>query len=513
MSSENNVAAYLLRNKRADQVALLTPTCSYTYGDLESAVSRLSSHLRQLGCAKGDRIVVLGENSFFWVVAYIAVLAAGMVCVPLPADIPIEDLQLVLAETESSGALVETKLAAKIGSRLGRLHLITDRAAPNIDGVLSQTTFSGLAQSLQQQPLEDVHANDLAALVFTSGSTGQPHGVMVSHGNIIANTNSIVQYLGLTEADRIMTVLPFHYCFGASLLHSHLRVGGSLYLDSRFLYPERILQEMQSAKCTGFAGVPSHFQILLRKSSLRKKSFPHLRYVQQAGGQLSSVFIQELRQALPNTQIFIMYGQTEATARLSYLPPELLEKKLGSVGRGIPGVSLRVVDESGRDVRPGQIGEIVAQGENVALGYWKEPEESAARFRDGVLHTGDLATIDEGGFIFIVDRAQDFIKCGGKRIGCRQIEDRIQGFECLIETAVVGMPDDVLGEAVKAFVVPRMPDCSGFEDCFSKYCRQNIPPQLVPKEVGRLSSLPKNNAGKVLKSKLRGLRTSDPDQC
>ena len=178
---------------------------------------------------------------------------------------------------------------------------------------------------------------------------------MVSHGNILANTESIINCLDLTGNDRIMTVLPFHYCFGTSLLHTHLRVGGSLVVDSRFLYPEVILQRMVDAGCTGFAGVPSHFQILLRNSSLRKKTFPCLRYVQQAGGALASAFIRDLREALPETKIFIMYGQTEATAR-SYLPPEYLEDKIGSIGRGIPGVKLTVVDAAGQEVRPGETG-------------------------------------------------------------------------------------------------------------------------------------------------------------
>ncbi len=160
---------------------------------------------------------------------------------------------------------------------------------------------------------------------------------MVTHGNIIANTNSITEYLGLTERDSIMTVLPFHYCFGTSLLHTHLRVGGRLVIDSRFMYPERILQHMQSSQCTGFAGVPSHFQILLRRSGIDRMDFPHLRYVQQAGGHLAPAFIREFRKALPAVQMFVMYGQTEATARLAYVPPEMLDKKLAQLAKRFPG--------------------------------------------------------------------------------------------------------------------------------------------------------------------------------
>jgi acyl-CoA synthetase (AMP-forming)/AMP-acid ligase II len=301
----------------------------------------------------------------------------------------------------------------------------------------------------------------------------------------------------------MMVVLPFYYCFGASLLHTHVRVGASLVVDLRFLYPEAVLQRMIDTECTGFAGVPSHFQILLRNSSLPRKKFPHLRYVQQAGGHLAPSFVRELREALPETRVFLMYGQTEATARLSCLPPELLESKPGSIGKGIPGVRLRVVNEALNDVRPGETGEIVATGENVTLGYWRAADETAKTFREGVLHTGDLATVDEHGFIYIVDRAGDFLKCGGERVSCRQLEEQLLACEELLETAVIAIPDDVLGESVKAFVVPRVPDCSGLRERVERFCRAHIALQLVPKEIVVLSALPKNSAGKVLKSKLK----------
>jgi long-chain acyl-CoA synthetase len=338
--------------------------------------------------------------------------------------------------------------------------------------------------------------------------------VMVSHTNIMANTESIIQYLGLTATDRIMTVLPFHYCFGTSLLHTHLRVGASLVIDSRFMYPEAVLQRMADTECTGFAGVPSHFQILLRRSTLKKRSFPHLRYVQQAGGHLAPVFVRELRKALPRTQVFLMYGQTEATARLSYLPPEFLDCKAGSIGKGIPGVKLQILNARGERVAPGEVGEIVAVGENVTRGYWCAPEESAKYFREGRLHTGDLATVDGDGFVYIADRAKDFLKCGGERVSSRQVEEQILECEDLLEAAVIGAPDDVLGESVKAFIVPRAPGCNGpcqWQACrsakerVSLFCREHMSPKLVPKELVLMAALPKNSAGKVVKASLKSL--------
>ena len=348
-----------------------------------------------------------------------------------------------------------------------------------------------------------VGSNELAALVFTSGSTGRPHGVMMTHSNIVANTESIISYLSLNAQDRMMAVLPFHYCYGASLLHTHLRVGGEIFVDNRFMYPETVLQRMIESKCTGFAGVPSHFQILLRNSSFKRKRFPHLRHVQQAGGHLAPTFVRELKQSLPDTKIYIMYGQTEATARLSYLPPDVLETKLGSIGKGMPGVKLRVLDEQGWDVRPGEVGEIVAEGPNVTMGYWQEPIESAAVFRNGSLYTGDLARVDEDGFIYIVDRAKDFLKCRGEKVSCRQIEETLLECDELVEAAVVGIPDEVLGEAVKAFAVPRNKNVDGLEERVASFCKAKLALHHVPKQIVVLPSLPKNSAGKVMKTALR----------
>lgn len=197
-----------------------------------------------------------------------------------------------------------------------------------------------------------------------------------------------------------------------------------------------------------------------------------------------------------------MYGQTEATARLSYLPPDLLEKKIGSIGKGIPGVHLRVENDAGEEVRPGEVGEIVAEGENITQGYWRAPEETAASFHADKLHTGDLATVDEDGFIFVAGRSKDFLKCGGKRISCKQLEQQLLECEDLLEAAVIGIPDDVLGEAIKAFVVPRSGRTAS-EERIRRYCKGHLPFQFVPRQIVMLASLPKNSAGKVLKDHLR----------
>ena len=306
----------------------------------------------------------------------------------------------------------------------------------------------------------------------------------------------------------MMVALPFYYCFGTSLLHTHLRVGGRLVLCNSFVYPQVALDLMEAEQCTGFAGVPSMYQTLLRNSAFPRRAFPHLRKIQQAGGKLPSVLIQELVDTLPDAEIYIMYGQTEATARLSYLLPSLLETKLGSVGRGIPGVELRVLEKSGKEVAPGEVGEIYARGDNVSPGYYKNPEATVGKFVDGLLRTGDLATVDEDGFIYIVDRTADFIKSQGYRVSSQQVEEAILHLPDVVAAAVIGEPDLALGEAIIAYAVIRAGSELSPEDVHA-HCRQHLPRYMWPKDVLFLDSLPKSAQGKIVKSVLREQRQSE----
>jgi acyl-CoA synthetase (AMP-forming)/AMP-acid ligase II len=502
-----NVVDYLLEGKDPDRVALQFLLRDYSYGELQSAVAIVADYLLQTGHAKGDRVILLGDNSFFWVAAYLGIMRAGLVSVPLPVDISVANFDDIVRSIEAKIVFAEVRSASRLQDNLLGLNLVTDRPLQSLHGVESQSSLTELESlsSAGAPKSTAVGRDDLAALMFTSGSTGRPRGVMVSHANIIANTDSIIDYLRLSDTDRMMTILPLHYCFGASLLHTHLRVGGSLVCDSRFAYPEVVLQRMQDTGCTGFAGVPSHYQILLRKSRIATKAFPNLRHVQQAGGHLAPAFVRELQEALPATQIFVMYGQTEATARLAYLPPEFLGKKVGSIGKAIPGVRLTVLNESGEQVRVGEVGEIAAEGANITLGYWADPTETAKSFREGKLFTGDMATVDDEGYIFVIDRAKSFLKCGGRRVSTRQIEESILEFQPLREAAVVGMEDDVLGEAVKVFVVPRDGVFSDLPSRLVQHCRERLPQEFVPKQVVVLETLPKSSTGKILREALKEL--------
>lgn len=504
VKSVRNVYDYLLVGRPRSSTALITLSGWHSYGDLEYAAQRIATLLVHSGSKKGDRAVLLARSGFFWVAAYLGIIRAGLVCVPLPPKIPLSELEYVVETTTPLFAFMEAHAVSQLEGHLKGAMLITDVqvSVPN-EGMFGHRSGAHTADAGGAYGLPQSGGDDLAALMFTSGSTGRPRGIMISHRNIIANTESIIEYMKLDSRDRVMAVLPFEYCFGTSLLHTHLRAGASIVIDSRFMYPQLILDRMRETECTGFAGVPSHFQILLRRSTFADMPLPHLRYVQQAGGQLAPKFIAELRQALPNKQIFIMYGQTEATARISYLPPEFLETKFGSIGKGIPGVHLDVLNDLGQSVKPGETGEIVVEGDNVALGYWQDDAETALTFQNGRLYTGDLATVDSDGFIYILDRAKDFLKCGGKRVSCRLLENVLLEHPNLLEVAVVGMPDDLLGEAAVVYAVPQDPKAAPTPEELRLHCKLRLPPPFIPKQFILIKALPKNGGGKILKAELK----------
>ena len=486
-----NTADYLLQTGKDTAPAILSKGSWVSYGDLRVASARLAGELLAAGVQLGDRVGLLGENSLFWIAAYLATLKIGAISVPFPTVATPEDLGQKERFVRCKAVFVEKRSYRKFSSAFPNdLTLIFDDILMDEGPIWWEPASANF--DLQQT----------AALMLTSGTTARPRAVQITHKNIQANTDSIIGYLDLTNSDRILVVLPFYYCFGTSLLHTHLRVGGSLALCNTFAYPETALDMLDSAECTGFAGVPSTYQTLLRNTTFPNREFRFLRKVQQAGGKLPTVNIQELVHALPDAQVFVMYGQTEATARLSYLPPDLLGIKLGSIGKGIPGVGLQVVNESGNLVRPGEVGEIIASGDNISPGYFNEPEASAEKFIGSALHTGDLATVDEDGYIYIVDRKSDFIKSFGHRVSSQEIEAHILELTDVVTAAAIGVPDDIQGEAIRVFVTLRKGTSLSPAEILD-FCHQHMARHMVPKEIMVVDSLPTNAHGKIVKTALR----------
>ncbi len=495
-----NLYEYLIGRADPAKVAIISRRESVTYGDLAAQAEHIAFTLQGAGVTRGTRVGILGENSAFWVASYLGILKLGAVAVPFPARLNAEKLAALTELTDCRAICADRPRIKQHAAHLpSQCVMVTADDSLASEAPSAGPTIVPITEGACPTAEIDVH-RDLAALMFTSGSTGEPNAVRVSHRNILANSQSIIEYLGLTASDRIMVVLPFDYCFGLSLLHTHLRAGGSLVLNNASQFAEDVLNDMERHECTGFAGVPAIYQHFLRRSSLPRRSLPHLRYVQQAGGKLANALITEFCEALPHVRFFVMYGQTEATSRLSYLPPERLDEKLGSIGRGIPGVTLRVLTADGAPVAPGEIGEIVAEGDNITHGYLV-PDPAKNSFRDGRLYTGDQGRVDEDGFIYLVGRTSDFIKPSGHRISSKEIEDLLAEMPEIVEVAIVGIPDPDLGEAAKAFIVTR----DGRELPYKQvadHCKGRLPMYAIPREIAFLRELPKNGSQKVLKRAL-----------
>ncbi len=486
-----NSTDYMLEIGKNDEIALITREGQFSYGDLKRATDHLARQLLEVGIQPRDRVALLEENSFFWAAAYLAIMKIGAVAVLFPTTFLPEELHKMERFIQCKAVCVKKRFSRRFVDALIDIpHQISD------DGLTSP-------ESLPEEAVATVPVDLDQDAVFnlTSGTTADPRIVRVSHRNIQANSNSIIEYLHLTAGDRIMVILPLFYCFGASLLHTHLRVGGSMVFSNTFAYPETVLDRIEETKCTGFAGVPSTFQILLRNSSFPKRKLG-LTKIQQAGGKLQPVLIKELMAALPDAEINVMYGQTEATARLSYLEPDLLESKLGSIGKSIPGVELKVLNDDDEPVKPGDVGEIVAVGDNICLGYLDNPTATQEKFKNGTLYTGDLATVDEDGFLYVVDRKSDFIKSMGHRVSSQQVESYILELPEIVNAAAIGVPDSTKGEAIKVFVVLRQGSALSVPEILT-FCQKRMQRHLVPAEIEIIDKLPLNRHGKIKKSALK----------
>lgn len=485
-----NATDFLLAAADDEHVAVIDGDRRHSYAELSTAAATLATSLSELRLEPGARVALLGPNSFFWIAAYLAVMSLDLVAVPLSDKATVDDARRNLDAVDCRAAMVDRRLLGRYGAAVEAVPVFTDESI----GTMAEP----------RRPASMARADADAVLMFTSGTTGVPKAVRVTHRNIAANTESIIGYLDLRSTDRVLVILPFFYCYGASLLHTHLRVGATIVLCNSFAFPEATARMLEDHRCTVFAGVPSSFQLLLRATTFAHRPLPWLRVIQQAGGKLPPVMISELLAAKPDARLFVMYGQTEATARLSYVPPERLVDKLGSIGKGIPGVELQVLGHDFAPVPVGVPGEIYATGASISPGYYGDPEATSSKFTEYGLRTGDVAIVDDDGYVFIVDRRDDFIKSWGYRISSQEVEGAALQLPELVSAAAIGVPDDEAGEAVLLFVTVA-PGRDVTAATVRSACRARLPRHMVPKTVVILDSLPLNASGKVAKTSLRTL--------
>jgi len=484
-----NVFDYLFEETQdIDKDFVVGPRETVSFKKLYEDSIKVASFLSNT-IGKDQKVILISPNSGFFIKAYLGILKSGNVCVPLNFDIEQSNLDYISELTDCDTVFIAGSLQRKM----------------KFDQSISCFNEQDLDQIIEVQKPElfktTIDENTLAEILFTSGSTGVPKGVMLSHQNMISNTNSIKANLKLSSEDRISVVLPFYYCYGLSLLHTHLKVGGSMVLNPSFMFLGSFIKDLKTYRCTGFSGVPSHFQILLKKSkSFKDTDFPDLRYVTQAGGKLHTVFIEEFVAAFPEIGFYVMYGQTEATARLSSLSPELVKTKLGSIGKGIPGVALKIVNENGEAVGVNEEGELLAYGDNIMLGYFKDELGSKDAVKNGWLHTGDIAKMDEDGFYYLIARKKEIIKVGGKRVSPKEIEAVILSLPEIIDCSISAVEDVLLGEAIHAIVVlNENNDSDWMKERILKRCSEKLSVYKIPQKISFESAIKMSPSGKKIK--------------
>ena len=459
------------------------------YPGLRSAARRLAATLRDRGVRPGDRVALALANGIEAAVAWYGIWRAGAAVVPMNPQARERDLVLWLRH---SGARVLVHAPGHEDAARAALEAGIPTLAPEAADAASP------AAGPDGLPMPD--ADMLAAILYTSGTTGAPKGVALSHGNLAANAASIIDYLELGPADSTVSVLPFHYAYGASVLHTHLAVGARVVLEDNLVFPHLITEALARERATGFPGVPSTFALLLDRGRLEQHDLSSLRYLTQAGAAMAPTLTRRVRDAFPQARLFVMYGQTEASARLTRLAPERLDDKLGSVGTPIAGVEIRVRRADGGDAAAGEPGEVWARGDNVMSGYWDNPEATSATLVDGWLRTGDLGHLDADGFLWLAGRRIDMIKTGAHRVHPQDVEEVIAELPGVREVAVAGVDDALLGQVVAAFLVKDgdAPD----EMAVKAHCRRRLAAFKIPKQIAFVAELPRTASGKVRRGAL-----------
>jgi long-chain acyl-CoA synthetase len=474
------------------RTALVTDQGRWTYGQIDRLVAAAVQRMNEAGLPHSGRVAIVGKNHSAYVFAMYAAFCRGMSTVEVSHREPLETLLSVLKST--SPALV-----------------VTDRAdlALALEGQVPVDTFETYLQAIElgaacvgSLAAATGHADrGEASIVYTSGTTGPPKGVILSHGNWRFVVESIVAYLGMTAMDRYGVVLPFTHTYGKSNLLTTFAVGGTAVLLDEFPNIPGFLDRLSGERCTVLSLVPYHANVLLKRGNLSRRDLSSLRAITFSGNSLPSATLAGVRDVLPTARVFSMYGLTESTTRACYVPPDRIMDKPGSCGRPLPGVEIRIQRDDGHTSEPGHVGEVFLRGPNIMQGYFGDPDLTAETLREGWLRTGDLGRLDEEGYLFLEGRKKDIVKCAGQRISPAEIEAVLATFPGVAEAAVVGVPDALLGESIAAFLVVTK-EFPG-ESELRVHCARNLSHHKIPRQYRFVASLPKTATGKVRKHLFR----------
>ena len=489
-----------------DKPALVYQGERWSYAQVAARVEALAAALAQGGVHRGDRVILFLDNGVEMVAGVYAALRLGAIFVPVNPLTKRDKLEYLLADTRAAAMVTHRALMPAWEAALA--------ASPTVHTCLVAGEAAGLPPRCVALPHETVGDapcesatidQDLAAIIYTSGSTGHAKGVMLSHLNMVSAARSVSGYLGLAESDVVICVLPLAFDYGLYQVLMAFKVGATVVLERSFAFPAKVLEAMARERVTVLPGVPTLFAMLTDLPIVADYDLRWLRMVTNTAAALPVEHIRRLRALFPGAALFSMYGLTECK-RVTYLPPDQLDIRPTSVGRGMPNEEVWLVDEAGARLPNGSIGELVIRGSNVMRGYWEKPVETAERLRMGpggevMLHSGDIFRTDAEGWLYFVARKDDIIKSRGEKVSPREVENAICALDAVREAAVVGVPDEVLGEAIKAFVVLKQ-GRSLTEREVIRHCLGCLENFMAPRYVEFVEELPKTDTGKVRRAAL-----------
>jgi amino acid adenylation domain-containing protein len=511
---------YLIDSARRlpDKVALVAKQARVTYRELDERSNALAHALAERGVARGDRVIVFADNTVEAAIAFWGVLKADAVVSIVNPLTKADKLAYLLNDCRAKALVTDAHLARISGTAARRSpHLAAvivsgDLAAAGdaLAGLPGVTAWAdAVAAGAAAPPRRQAIDVDLASIIYTSGSTGEPKGVMLTHRNMLTACASISEYLRIAEDEVILGVLPLAFDYGLYQMIMAFARGARLVLERSFAFPAEVLKVVVAEQVTGFPGVPTIFAVLAGMTSLAQYDFSAIRYVTNTAAALPVKHITMLRELFPAARIYSMYGLTECK-RCTYLPPEDIGRKPESVGIAIPNTELWIVDDHDRKLGPGEIGQLVIRGATVMKGYWEKPEATAKKLRPGpvpgeqVLYTGDLCRLDDEGYLYFVGRMDDIIKSRGEKVAPKEVEAALVEIPGVREAAVIGVPDELLGQAVKAFVVVDPAAAATLDaKAIQRACQARLESFMVPKHVEIVAELAKGATGKIDKKGLR----------
>jgi long-chain acyl-CoA synthetase len=484
--------------KAPDKVAIVDEYTSATYVELRDDALRFARALQDAGLEHGDRVALYLDNTVDCAVAIFGVLLAGGAFTFVNPQTKAGKLAYILDDSGARFIVAESHSAEIAEAAVAE--------TPGVERIFTSGGDSSFRQAIGESAGAPADAatdpTELASLVYTSGTTGEPKGVMHSHAGLVFATESIDEYLRLDESDRILSVLPIAFTYGLSQLLLSVRLGATLLLERSFTFPAKTLARLRDEEATVFPAVPTVFATIIAMSE--GTTYPSVRCLTNAAAGLPPAMHDGLRRVFPNGVLYRMYGQTECI-RVCYLEPELLDTKPTSVGKAIPGTEAFVAGEDGEPVEPGDVGVLHVRGPHIMMGYWGAPELTAEKLVSGegerTMSTHDHFTVDADGDLYFVDRSDDIIKTRGEKVSSVEVENALHDVTGIRQAAVIGVPDELLGEAVRAFVLLDEGAELSERDVIRE-CRSRLENFMVPREVVFVSELPHTDSGKIRKKSL-----------